>query len=422
MDVTYVLEANICLIIFILLYRAAFRHLTFFIFNRFYLLGSLVVSLVLPAVFVPFLGEPWAEPAKVAMQISRNPLITHSDNFHGTSVFGFTWTDALFAGVVIVSCFRLMRLVRDIYAVVLLIRKNPHQKVGAYHVIDVGGDMPTSSFFQYLFINATQCGGEKLCLCIAHEQVHARQWHTADWLFVKTLHAIFWFNPFMRTWENAISSNHEFIADAETAKASDAYTYSQLLVQLASTVKISTLHYFSYGQIKTRIIMLHQTPSAAAKRLRFLAIVPVVAFMLTIISCEKYADPEASGSEYLYKELIGTWENMNRTTINDNDGKTPRDFPERSGKVRACLSNLQLHADGRFEMREAKNGERVSGSWQSNRLGNEVVLRFDDEKSGPATISLQIADFDKASMGAWQHYSAEEQLSSGSVYYEYKKL
>ncbi|MHA4737349.1 M56 family metallopeptidase [Dyadobacter sp. MSC1_007] len=422
MNVTYVLEVNLCLTLFIVLYQAAFQRLTFFTFNRFYLLGGLIISLLLPAVFVPSLGQVWIEPVKEVMQVSRNPFITHSNNYTTTPGPWIAWTEVVAIVVASVAVFRLMRLVLDILAVIRLIRKYPHQKAGPYRIIDVWNEVPTSSFFKYIFIDTTQCSSTELRLCVAHEQVHGRQYHTADWLLVRFLRAIFWFNPFMRMWEKAITANHEFIADAKTAEVSDTYAYSQLLVQLASSVRIPTLHYFSYGQIKTRIIMLHQTPSAAVKRLRFLAVVPLIAFMLTIISCEKYANPEASGSEYLYKELVGRWENMNRTTINDNDGKTPRDFPERSGMVRACLSNLQLDADGRFQMHDSKSGEHVSGTWQSNRLGNEVLLRFKDEKAGPTAISLQIADFDKQNMGAWQRYAADEKLSSGSVYYEYKKL
>lgn len=168
--------------------------------------------------------------------------------------------------------------------------------------------------------------------------------------------------------------------------------------------------------------MLHQTPSRALDRLRFLAAVPVAALMLFLFSCERPAGEADSISEYLNKDLIGMWENMNRITINDNDGKTPRDFPERSGDVKVCLSKLELRADGHFEMRDAGNANKVTGTWQSNSAGNAVQLFCNNEKTGTSVISLQLEAYETGSIAGWQHYSADEKLSAGHVFYEYRKL
>ena len=113
---------------------------------------------------------------------------------------------------------------------------------------------------------------------------------------------------------------------------------------------------------------------------------------------------------------------MNRVTVNDNDGKTPRDFPERSGDVKVCLSKLELRADGRFEMRDAGNASKLTGTWQSNSAGNAVQLFCNNEKTGTSVIALELEGDGDGSIAAWQHYSADEKLSAGHVFYEYKKL
>ncbi len=49
----YMLKLNLAVMVSWLLYRIAFRRLTFFKWNRFYLLGSVVFSFILPLLRLP---------------------------------------------------------------------------------------------------------------------------------------------------------------------------------------------------------------------------------------------------------------------------------------------------------------------------------------------------------------------------------
>lgn len=419
----YLLEVNLCLAVAILLYRSVFQGLTFFTANRFYLLFAILFSIVTPTLKLPLLPEQWQASPGVASRFMPEYALPeviagHSSQWHLADFSYLCW---IIYGCI--TAWHLYKLLADILSVARLIRKYPSRKLGEVHLVFVGNEMPTSSFFNYIFINQNLRDSESLRTCIAHELVHCRHLHTGDWLLIRFLSACCWFNPLMRFWCEAITANHEFTADAQAASQAGRFRYTHLLVRLASSTQISTLHYFSYyGQIKSRIIMLHQTPSRTISRLRFLATLPVAALMLLLFSCEKPAG-EASGiSEYLHKDLIGLWENMNRITINDNDGKTPRDFPERSGDVKVCLSKLELRADGRFEMQDTRNNHKLTGRWQSNSAGNEVQLFCDNEQSGTSVISLQLEGDGSGELEAWQHYPADEKLSAGRVFYEYRKL
>lgn len=417
----YLLEVNVCLALVILLYRVAFRRLTFFTANRLYLLFGMVFSIIAPALRLPLLPGEWAQPSAVAADFLPQYALVSSITPLPEKFEGFSISQVLWIIYGCITAWHLYKLFADIFAVVRLIRKYPSRKLGNVRLVFVGDEMPASSFFNYIFIHQNLRDSDSLRTCVAHELVHCRQAHTCDSLLIRVLSACCWFNPLMRFWHEEISANHEFVADEQAASQAGRFRYTHLLLNLSSSTQISTLHYFSYyGQIKSRIIMLHQTPSRAVSRLRFLAVVPVAALMLLFFSCEQPAGETSSVSAYLNKDLIGMWENMNRITINDNDGKTPRDFPERSGNVKVCLSKLELRADGRFEMQDDMN--KLTGTWQSNSAGNAVQLFCNNEKSGTSVISLQLEGNGNGAMEAWQHYSADETLSAGQVFYEYRKL
>ena len=53
----YLLKVNLAILICLALYRLAFRKFTFFQWNRFYLLGSVVLSLLLPLISLPRGGQ-----------------------------------------------------------------------------------------------------------------------------------------------------------------------------------------------------------------------------------------------------------------------------------------------------------------------------------------------------------------------------
>lgn len=419
----YLLEVNVCLAVAILLYRTAFQGLTFFAANRLYLLFAMVFSIVAPMLKLPLLPDRWEASSGVAMRFITQPALPeaiagHSPQWHLSDFSYILW---IIYGCI--SAWHLYKLFADIFATVRLIRKHPSRKLGNLRLVLVNDEIPASSFFNYIFINPKLLNSESLRTCLAHELVHCKQMHTGDWLLVRFVSACSWFNPLMRFWREAITVNHEFIADKHAARQAGRFRYTHLLLDLSSSTQISTLHYFSYyGQIKSRIIMLHQTPSRAANRLRFLATVPVAALMLFLFACERPAGEASSISEYLNKDLVGMWENRNRMTINDNDGKTPRDFPERSGDVKVCLSRLELRADGHFEMQDVTNTQKLSGTWQSNSAGNAVQLFCNNETSGASVISLQLEGDGNGAMEAWQQYAADEKLSAGRVFYEYRKL
>ena len=448
-SLTYLLEANISLMLVIGLYRFGFERLTFFEWNRSYLIGGLLCSLFTPLMSLPTVNwAPIDSSETVSHLVAKAVTVSYQSSHPVIASTDMTLTSVVITIYGLVVSYHCLKLMMDICSVLRLAHCNPRQQIGPVCIVWVPDTIPTSSFFYYIFLNKNQCQGEVRDVAVTHEQVHSQQWHTVDWLLIRLVSALFWYNPLMPYWRRAIATNHEYIADSQSVETYNSFHYAHLLVSLAAQPHtISTLHYFSYGQLKSRIIMLHQLRSQAIHRMRFLLVAPLLGLMLAMASCgESFKNELVTPSilpkgAYLFKDLIGTWTNVNRTTINANEGQTPRNFPERAGDVRTCSSKLVLGGDGRFQMVDERTGQNWLGTWQSDQFGISVQLHYFENLSTtdissqvlynrdgsvvkgpfPSTIYLDVTSLKGDEFQAWQSYPSSDPLSGGTIYYEYRK-
>lgn len=448
-NLVYLLEASLSLILFLGLYQLTLARLTFFSSNRVYLVAGLLCSVLVPLLPLPWLGG-WmttqpaypSVPQLITWSVRSSPSVPSARTLP-------TLMAIVSGGYWLLVGYKLLQLVRDIYAVLRLTQQYPQQVWGSTRLVWVEDSIPVSSFFHYIFLPNQSWQGEALKLALLHEEVHCRQWHSVDLLLVRLMKAFFWFNPLMSRWQQALVLTHEYLADAQAITQYDPTTYAHWLVKLASgPTPFSTLHFLSTSQIKSRILMIHQLRSKAAYRLSFLLTAPLVGFMLTVVSCEQVLNradirPSSLAKEaYLFPALIGKWTNIDRTTINNNDGQTPRDVPERAGDLQACSSELELKANGQFAMRDDKTGQSWQGSWSSDAVGVSVQLHYLNKASTtestlpeyfytrdgslaigpfPKTIYLDITSLKAGKLEAWQSYGANDGLSGGTIYYQYLK-
>lgn len=448
-SLSYLLVSNISLMLVIGLYRFCLERLTFFKWNRAYLVGGLLCSLLVPLISLPTLN--WAAPGfskTVSGLVTKVVIVSQQTSYPGISSTDITLTSLIIATYLLVASYYCFKLILDIYSVVKLARHNPRQQTGSIYIVWVADNTPTSSFFNYVFLNKKECKGEAINVAFTHEQVHSQQWHTIDWLLVRFVSALFWYNPVMPHWRRAITLNNEYIADSQTVETYDSFHYAHLLVSLAAQPGPSlTLQYFSYGQLKSRIVMLHQLRSQAIYRMRFLLVAPLLGMMLTMSSCGELLISEMdtpsilAKGDYLFKDLIGTWTNVNRKIINGNGTYAADNFPERAGDSHINFSKLVLSADGKFQMLDERSGQTLLGHWESDQAGVSVQLHFIEPSSsskniasekiyrrdGTAatnlyeTIHLDVTSLKEGKMEAWQSYADGSSSSGESIYSKYQK-
>ncbi|MBS1528227.1 MAG: energy transducer TonB, partial [Bacteroidetes bacterium] len=139
------------------------------------------------------------------------------------------------------------------------------------------------SFFKAIRLGSNTADNQKII--VAHEQAHARQWHSADIILIEVIAVINWFNPIVYFYRLAIKHIHEFIADKQaTSDGTDKAEYALLL--LSQTFKAPAHNlvnpFFNQSLLKRRIMMLQKSRSRYTALLKYGLSVPLFVCMLIL--------------------------------------------------------------------------------------------------------------------------------------------
>lgn len=272
---TYLLHVNLYLLLFYLFYLVLLHNETFFRLNRFYLVGSGILSL-----FIPLLRADWIKELFVTEQVQQfaqiiNTSVPQTDNITFTVIKAeeqplLTATEWFWLIYGVVTLVFLINFLRKLYLLNKVLKKE--NKGQAF------------SFFNKISIDSELEGQETI---MKHEQVHAKQWHSADVIFFELFTAMNWFNPISYLYKNAIKNIHEFIADETAASTLESKSaYALLLVSNVFDTQPQQLTNSFYNQslLKRRIIMLHKTKSRKVAILKYGLSVPLFAGMVIFSS------------------------------------------------------------------------------------------------------------------------------------------
>lgn len=279
MDIlTYILKVSISLAIVYTFYRVALNRLTFYHWNRIYLLGYAVLSVLIPLIDV----GSWLANKPIADDglIMKVPLIAFENvsSKEGSGLMPLMVVGLIAAGAVVFLARMLLQ--------VLSLRKLRSSAVsrhsdGQVEFIETPEAKVPFSFGNSIYFSKTNHAAEELDKIILHEIVHVRGRHTIDLIFTELLCALNWFNPFAWLIRSAVRQNLEFIADQQVVKAGiDAKHYQYLLVSVAGEPRFSVVNNFSLQNLKKRIVMMNKVKSSALHLTRFLFALPLVAFLL----------------------------------------------------------------------------------------------------------------------------------------------
>src|SRR5699024_3513154 len=116
---------------------------------------------------------------------------------------------------------------------------------------------------------------------LKHEKVHVEQRHSTDLVLFELLRIVFWWNPSLYFFQKRLQAVHEYIADAEVVQTITRKEYYQnLLSQVFKTNDFSfTNTFYKQSLIKNRIIMLQKIKSPKKSKLKYLLVLPLMAFM-----------------------------------------------------------------------------------------------------------------------------------------------
>lgn len=279
---TYFIEANLYLACFYLIYQILLVRDKHFRFNRAFLLSGILLSLGLPLLSIDLSSGSTLEGYIVLPVVTITEAQTESVGFiiEWWHIIGFIYI----IGVV----FYMTRL---FWQMAVIVRKLPilnssREKKDGYTLVTTNGEIPTCSFFKYLFWDkSVNLSAEEKKQIFEHELAHIKQWHSVDVLTFELLRAFFWFNPVIHLMKSRITEVHEYLADHQATKQIKVEDYSKLLtLQIFRNFDFALSNNFHKSQVIKRIKMLKSTRSKSVW-LNIILLIPILTLLITILSC-----------------------------------------------------------------------------------------------------------------------------------------
>tara|TARA_R110002073_G_scaffold236412_3_gene397520 strand:+ start:4851 stop:6674 length:1824 start_codon:yes stop_codon:yes gene_type:complete len=286
--VQYIIQIIAFQAFFLLVYDVFLKRETFFNWNRVYLIGTSLASLILPFIKVTAFNQ----------MVPQDYIVILPEIFIGNTVQqttqvilpeieianqGFSWNieTIFYLGIIITSLLFIFKIAH----ICLLIYKNPKRWKGNVLLVKLINSTSAFSFFNYVFLGSN-LKEEQQNIIIKHELVHVTQKHTLDLLFFEAQRILFWFNPLVYMYQARVRSLHEYIADQEALKTQNKSDYYQnLLTQIFETENVSFINaFFKKSLIKKRIMMLSKSKSKQIVKLKYALLIPVVLLMLAYSS------------------------------------------------------------------------------------------------------------------------------------------
>jgi TonB family protein len=279
---SYLLEGSIILSIFYLFYWLFLSKLTFFEWNRYYILLTLLLTLSIPLIQfeINFLPQ-----TSTGGEIYFAALPEFEIN--NTASSPITYGIYLLLGVYLIGVAKqLLVLISGIAYLLVQLKKSERIRKDGYTII-VNPKFEPSSFFHFILLPAYDSADRKQQLILLHEYSHARQLHSFDVLLLQVVRIVLWFHPLIRPLEAQLHEVHEYQADQEVTVVHPKKEYAQLLLNLVLGQQRSLpVNSFNQFQLKNRIIMMHKNPSPNQQKVRFLFAIPIVLLTLAVFSCE----------------------------------------------------------------------------------------------------------------------------------------
>jgi hypothetical protein len=278
----YVLKSTVVTAILYAYYLLALRDNKFHYYNRFYLLGILVLSLI-----IPLLDLHWFTFEKQVTEstnLELLQLITEPTNQVIESQF--LWSDGLLFLIGFIGLAFLGMLLFSIHKIYSIKRNSPIRYLDGIDFIETEAENAPFSFLNNLFWKKTMPleddKGQKI---FKHEVTHIKQKHSWDRLFCQVLSSILWINPFNWIIQKELQTIHEFIADEEAMGENNTEAFAKLLLETHyGTHFLNPIHPFNYSSIKRRLAMLTKSNKTEYSYLRRVMALPIMLMALAIFS------------------------------------------------------------------------------------------------------------------------------------------
>ncbi|MDG2194485.1 MAG: M56 family metallopeptidase [Polaribacter sp.] len=378
----YILQVVLFQVLFLAVYDFFLKKETFHTYNRWYLLGTPIVSFVLPLIKIPTIQQTVSQEFSVLLpelMLSPQKALEETFLYSESSV---NYIQILFWGGVVV--FALIFLVK-LFKIARLILKNETINTPFYKLVLLPQQTAAFSFFNVIFLgkNIPKEQQEKI---IQHELIHSKQKHSLDLLFFEFLRIVMWFNPMIYVYQQKITLLHEYISDSEMVKTTEKQVYfKNLLCEVFQVKNISFVNqFYKHSFIKKRIIMMTKNKSSELKKLKYVLLLPLLASMLVYTSCEVNEVNELQSSKQLQTRYV---EMSKGLEVSEGDKETYLDSYLGMGTPEGKeITDKNLSSEEKEEYDVFY--EKFSNALPKNKFIDFVKIKLFRKKNGRVTLAI----------------------------------
>ena len=294
----YILKSAACLAVFYLFYKLLMSRDTFHRFNRFALLGLLVLSSLLPLVEVS-VNRP--APVHETMLTLEQLLLLADVQAEGEIVSQPTtalWVRVALMVYLVGIVFFAIRNLWSLGRLAVLLRRGRLEQLADWlpgraenvRLVVHNHDIAPFSWMRYIVLSRKDLeeNGREILI---HELAHIRNHHSWDLLLADLCIFVQWFNPAAWLLKQELQTIHEYEADDTVLREGvDAKKYQMLLIKKAVGTRLySMANSFNHSSLKKRITMMLKEKSNPWARVKYLYVLPLAA-----LAVSAFARPEVS--------------------------------------------------------------------------------------------------------------------------------
>lgn len=316
--------------LFIAVYYLLLEKEKMYRFNRFYLLGSLILPYTIP--FITVTSEaPITENSPKPQLIFEEAV--QQIVFVQPAEESFDWMNLVWILYVAVT---FMLLIRSILSIVAIKRIQGRKQIYQQHnVVLTQKNLSPFSFWNTIYLGENYVQNDVIDPRIfLHEKSHLDQKHSIDLIFIELLKIFSWFNPALFLYKKAMITNHEFLADEAVLNSQfNIKDYQNLILdEMINSQNLSLIHSFNFNNTKKRFIMMNAKKSKLILLKKAAAFTAFVA-AATLFAEKKYVNTSADAGSS--KEI--TYKNSDRATTPD----PYKEFKDILNKYSDLLNNRQ---------------------------------------------------------------------------------
>jgi hypothetical protein len=279
----YILKLSVALAAVHLFYQLVLRRLTFYNWNRWYLLGYTILAFLIPFINItPILeSNEWSDVRIINWVPVINEGTALQDMHDNSGSLNLSSGNILIIIMMSGAVFLFVRLIIQFISFNRMRQKAIPFAENGLTIYQVNENIIPFSFGNSIFINKHLHSEEELREIIKHEFIHVKQKHSMDIIWGELLCLLNWYNPFAWLLKRSIRQNLEFIADNKVVQNGiDKKEYQYLLLKVIGNSQYSIATQFNFSSLKKRIAMMNKTKSAKLQVGRFLFLFPVLAIIL----------------------------------------------------------------------------------------------------------------------------------------------